>query len=823
ERTRPPAIQVKPQYQFDDRFASSMGSDIHTYLYYMYVDGLSEPKPEWRGYIAPADIPTLDQLLGFRKRSARRKMFTDRPAEAAPQPRPAHIPTEFAVSVILNGHDAPFWRWDRPAPRDPRIGFSGTVPRAEREPFSIGFRPVQPPVVKFHETRSWRFTGDRELIQAPTELRIPQWVFTDRHPERFAPHSPAKMPVARHPSREDTAPRVTTLFSRAPLHLRHPAIPAGHRFPIPSGHPGTIIWPPSCEPGTELTGISRMRPPGLLFPGSTFVMALLRITPATPPHIAIPVSAVTLPPLLHLHFNCSELLDAVVLPTGVTLGRPSFRTQHRPEAYLEPAPLSLPVRFGMAPVLIGHHLPDIRWGSLLHRTTLPPSAPHSHPISFEHFLPMMPPVHPGTPVAEVLLTQPKRTTAFSVKLRPFSHALRSLPFQCVSSSESSVRSVFPSVWSETSIDIYLGVHRHHSEPFLPIIPDKTDILRLLRLPALELRRRVSQAWRSAWLPVAGPLRAAFRVPQASRAAYRHLYEPDNQFPLPGFGVRRSIGSFISFDPGLSRTQTPREVGMSHVVRAAREFSLHGYQPVEAWFHDIPRPYRFLTSYPLHLQLHGNIVPKSPAHDWPFHQAAAAGPALAGPHLDLPAAPPYYSLFNRIDIDTNRTPFDLAPNEAPHSILPLPHEAFSGLTLHERKHLESRPLPRVASLPLRHHVYLPELLGGRGTFGFPKFSGVDLLFSHLAVLCRQHLARPITFNEPSRRRTGRPSNDRIPLAMQITHAPEEIRGSPVPGIPSRIRQNFQRKQTLMFTRVQDLREAVRLTQASLTRLVSKDPS
>ncbi|HOY68267.1 MAG TPA: division plane positioning ATPase MipZ [Candidatus Ozemobacteraceae bacterium] len=831
DRCRPPSIQVKPQYQFDDRFASSLGPEICSKNYYIYSDSMSEPVPEWRGYLASVDIPTLDQMLGYRKRPRLPHGFAERPDDASPQSRPAHIPTEFLVSVVMNGHDTPFWRWEPAALRQPAAGGSragefrpvDVPPVAEIEAFSSGFRPIDPPVVEFREIRHWPFSDRHGLRHPEATSRHPVWRFTSRFPDAFPARLPEKVRGAELLRRDPSAPVIETVFGRTLLHLRHPALPAGYRFALVFPPPLRNPWPPHAEPATDPSGICRMRPAGILFPDASARESAFTISSPTPAHIIRPAITLRFPAAIPLHIDCSELLDTLVLPSGVSLGRPSFRSEHRLAAYLEPTPLQLPPKFGMAPVLISHHLPGIRWGTLPYHTALPP-APAAELIGSFAFTPSRPPAaSPHDPVVPAPPIPMRKTSPFSVKLRPFSQSLRLLPFPQLVSQAMPVRSVFPSAWLAGSIDIYLGVHRHHAEPFVPTFPSDNDLLRLLKLPSLALRRRDFPVWSQAWLPNSLFLSSTVRPSAPARSTFRHLFEPDNQFPLPGYGVRRSIGAFITFDPGILRPPAPVDVGMARSEPPSGDFALLGYQLLEAWFHDIPRPYRFLTSFPLYLQLHGDIQPHAPAHDWPFLQTRSPGAGLPGHRIGLPPAPPYYSLFHRIDIDTRRSHLDLDSGEICRPSLPLPHESFPGLTLHDRRHLELRQGSSTARFPLRHRVYLPEVLAGRGTFGFPKLTGIDLLFSHLAVLCRQHLSGPITFGEPSHRGGSRLWKDRLLLEAPLPPATAHLQGTAMTGVPGRIRQNFQRKQALKYTRVQDLREAVRLTQASLSRLAPLEPS
>ncbi|HNW33457.1 MAG TPA: hypothetical protein PKM25_00860, partial [Candidatus Ozemobacteraceae bacterium] len=821
-RSKPPAISVNPLYQFDDRFASSCKFSPDTRFSLKWADGVTDRPPEWRGYLVPEDIPSLTQILGFQKRRAQRWPFSTERQEAFPAIHHAITPPEFKIVVSSACIGRSSWSWLERKKSSSLQEKTDTIIRSESELFASAARQTPLPVILSPLPRILPLVHV-DFKRMPFDVHpYPRWPFV-RH-DAFLPKPVfhAKQHEGPFFQRNEAAPAVPPMA--APESFSLYMLPFTWKRSS-RDYPQTVspIVVPTTYPGNAVpAGIGLLRPAGIAFSERRTSFSEPVIRPFTPHvHIPQPVPVLSFPPTLSLPV-AEPFSTAQAFQERGSLGRHFIRASFQQAIPIEPPPPAFPGRFGMAPFLISHNIAPIRWNAQPYKDKLPPEAASSSPSAFSFHAGL-----PAEPFFDLAITASeirfRHQSSISIDFRSATWPFRNLEFSRIESPGFETRAVFPAAWKPDRIDIYLGALRCSSEPFAALNGRESGQANLLRLPPLKVLEHHLQIGRASWLIHQADGISTNVNPHCPRPAYRNLYQPDNQYPLPGFGTRHSFRTSIrTGSQGISQS-LPGGSGLPITHRPDAEFLCFGYQPLEAWFHDAPKPYRFISAHPFHLDLTSRNNPRKPVVVWQYRQISSGEDRNISHRPELPRCLPYHVLGTYIDVSNLRAPIPFKGITITQSALPLPHEGIAGLTLCQRRSVRETSSPANPSGPWLIRSYPPRLLAERQVINCSKPSGIDLLYSHLSMICRQNLFGPINLsNLPGSRRllNWRDRLSSTGTALTPGHIPVSEIDLTIPG---RFPQKVARDHEILFSRVRDLREAVNLTQEFLDRLSAGKPT
>ena len=613
-------------------------------------------------------------------------------------------------------------------------------------------------------------------------------------------------------------PKVSPLAGRETLSLYMLSILWKPSYPDHGQTASPSYTPATHSDQTFSLQIGLLRPAGISLPEnlqSLHVPFLRLVIPQV--HISQSVPVLSFPSQLSLHAAESLFPD-----NSPEYGIPEWqfiRASFQRAIPLEPSPLTLPRRFGMAPYLISHDLTPIGWDSQPYNDRLPPKAVSPCPAAFDFHdeLPPEPFTHLAAVSSEIHI---RRQASISLDFRQATWPFRNLEFSKIKTCEFEIRAVFPAAWKADRINVYRGASRHASDPFSALNGDDSGQATLLKLPSLKIPGHHTSIARASWVASQAAGNPTVTSPPFPRPDYRNLFQPDNQYPLPEFGVRYSFGASIRTGSANICQPLPENAGLSTTHHSNDKFTWFGYQPIESWFHDMPGPYRFIAAHPFHLDLAISNILRKTTVIWHCRKASSHGDQNMVSKAELPRSLPYHALGSHIGLTSLRAHIPFKDFSVVQSVLPLPRESIPGLHPKQRRLIEESVFPISPPGPWLIRAYPPQLLARCPAMTYSIPSGIDMLYSHLTMICRQNLYGPVKLNNlPGSRRVinwrDRLSSTVTPIAA--SHLRMADMKFPTPG---RFPQMETRDQAILFSRVRDLREAVNLTQSCLDRMSSE---
>lgn len=818
-----PAISAKPLYHFDDRFASKCKFDIYTDEYYSWHDTINERSPEWRGYIPPADIPSLTQLLGYHHRPRRLDAYLYQRTDLVPEIRQSFVSAELKLCTSFTCRGELAWQLDDQT-RDlaPRIRHdSYSIP--SREPLSNLACPAEK-----HELPAL-FRQSLPLVCVIAPLCDETDTSADQIPRDTPSFQALKLDTPGRPlsypweTRQENLPDITSFAAHRSLPLQMGALAKDssaimHDCAFLSDEISAGFR--SLQVSTCIGNSLRQKKRTPYLASSPFPNEL-GLKPALAPRRYIPPeTSRTLSPPASFRIDSSAASHTQYSSERDSIGRHPFGASIKRALLISPPPFDPPHHFGMAPFLIHLTLPKISWQDLPFKDALPPKVfpPSPSTLCFRTPVDSCEYISKKDAFSATVL---KRPPSISVFFKPMTWSFRNLEFCRITQRVFETRSVFPAAWSPEKINVYCGLQRLHSDPFEITDIDYSDQSRLLRLPVLQLLPSAGTMTCATWLYAIVDIDAVKAPPRSSRHEFRNLYQPDNQFPLPDFGKRPHLSSP---DPVVSTPARPLAIDRMELALFAldiRKFPLSGYQPPETRIHEISEPYHFLSS-PACLTPSSRLRRLSVADVWYLLEAPAWGDTVSRlkpvQHKPAQLHPPDLTI-----IKPYARPAVALPRPIPTMACDsLPIKPRSNFRMHDRQPSDSFLSSATSPGPFHKRVFPLELLARRSQLPYTSLSGIDMLYSCLMERCRKTLYGPIAHNEIKFAQVPRFWRDRL----AVTPTPFKASAHEIAAFfscPDRIRERAVRRQSIMISRVRDLREAINLTQASVDRLSSPTPS
>lgn len=824
EQEERPTISAKPLYHFDDRFASRCRFNIYSDYYYSWLDILADRKPEWRGYISPADLPSLTQLLGFQHRKRRLDAFLFQRIEVTPEIRPSLMSTEFNLCASFSCHGAFSWLLDdlvRTAPAGIRHA-PAAIPN--REILSVPAGPdayLELPALE--RANLPLVTGITPKLDE--QDRITRQIRGMMHEFRELAHVVPASPRSHLPeTRTWPIPEITAFEIHRTFALRLGSLLADFSIlPHDTSFLADEIFAGFDSFRNEAAFQIRVRrrkrlsfPTTSPLPGELSIGTISvpdrNIAPATGGGVSVPRSF-TIDPATAFRRHEDRSSESI--------GRLLFEPSLQRAIPLPPPPFRPPKHFGMAPFLIDLTLPRITWSDLPYRDVLPDKSHHRSPASMECLV--------RSDTHEYIFKQGisgisilKRPASISVFFRPMTWSFRNLEYSPVTQCVFDTRSVFPAAWNPGKFTQYAGLHRLQADSFAITEVDYSDPVKLLRLPLLQLVIPSGKPASAVW--VYGIVNVAPVLPPDVPSKYQfwNLYEPDNQFPLPDFGKRPRL---VSSGPVVSTAMPPVSIenpGLCGFAIDIREFSAPGYLPPEARISTITEPYTILTPFPSCLEPVSRHRLLSIGEGWLLVQATAWGEPVSRLRLfkQIPVQLPTPSL--DIVKPHVRPALPLPPSGLP-AVFALPRTTpRTDLRRPDRQPGAGMLFTPASSGPLLKKVFPLELLAKRSKLPYSMVSGIDMLYACLMDLVRKTLYGPIEHRHAKIAQPPRFWRD----SLAVSHPPKRASAHDIDAFfscPDRIHEKIVRRQAILGSRVTGLLEAIKLTQASVDRLSSKTPS
>jgi len=825
EQEERPSISAKPLYHFDDRFASRCRFDIFSETSFSWLDAMSDRNPEWRGYIAPSDLPSLTRLLGFQKNLRKQDAFLFQRIEFAPEIRPSLISTEFNLCTSFSCRAAFPWLFDDRLRAAPASVGHVALDIPSREALSV---PAGPDA--YLELPGFVRTNLALIAsivpKSEDEDRVTRQIRAGIHPRReLAPSAPPQPRSYPPETRACATPELTPFEARRSSFALRLGVLLADFSALP--HDTSFLTDEICAGFEKFQTdaafqIRLRRRKRLAFPSTSPLPGELALGSIPTPSRNLPIApglGLSLPQTFGIDSDSIHARDSAPLPEFI--GRLFFEPSLQRAVPIPPPPFRLPRRFGMAPFLIELTLPRIAWGDLPYRVAVQETSSRPSPASLDFAA--------GLEIYDYLFKQGisgisllKRPPSISVFFKPMTWSFRNLEYAPVTRRPFDTRSVFPAAWSPGKIAQYAGFQRLQSGSFAVIDVDCTDHVKLLRLPFLQLLAPSAPTNAASWVygtvdvaPVRDPA-----VP--SECEFWNLYEPDNQFPLPDFGKRPGL---VSSGPIVSTAMPPLSTpnpGLCIFAFDIREFAPPGYQPPETAISILSEPYTILTTLPSCLEPVSPRRPLSIGERWLLVRAAAWNdsatrirllehmPArLKSPTLDIikPYSRPALPL-----PPVSPEPTCAQPPMPPRTDFRKPY-----------RHPDPAILFTPASPgPLLKKVFPLELLARRSKLPYSMVSGIDMLYACLMDRARRSLYGPIEHRQTKIVQPPRFWRD----TLAVSNPPKKASAHDIDvffSCPDRIHEKIVRRQAILGSRVTGLLEAIKLTQASVDRLSSSTPS
>ncbi|OQA08551.1 MAG: hypothetical protein BWY66_00940 [bacterium ADurb.Bin374] len=825
EQEERPSISAKPLYHFDDRFASRCRFEIYSSTYLSWLDVMSDRKPEWRGYIAPADLPSLTQLLGFQNKQRRLDAFLFQRIEFAPEIRPSLMSTEFNLCTSFSCRGELPWLLDDHIRAAPTGVSHSPIDIPTREALPIPTAPdAYLELTAFVRSNLELVTGifPRSEDQDRLTHQIRAGMSALRELTPAVPAPPRSYPPE---TRGWAIPAITPFEARrTSIALRLGVLLAEFSI-LP--HDTSFLADDICAGFDKFQNeatfqIRLRRRKRLAFPATSPLPGELSLDSLSSPARNIPTApgfALSMPRFFGIDPDAVYTRDPERAADAI--GRLFFEPSLQRVVPIAPPPFRLPRHFGMAPFLIELTLPQITWDALPYRIAIPDTSSRPSPATLDFAADLE--------TYDYLFKQGisgisllKRPSSISVFFKPMTWSFRNLEFSPVTRSVFDTRSVFPAAWSPGKISQYAGMQRLQSDSFAVSDIDYSDHVKLLKLPLLQLLAPSAHLNGAVW--VYGIVDVApVRTPAVpSEYEFWNLYEPDNQFPLPNFGKRPDLvtsGPVVSTAMPSLPVETP---GLCGATIDVREFSAPGYQPPETRISTHSEPYILLTTFPSCLEPVSSHRRLSGGEDWLLVRAVAWEDSatrirlLRHTHAQLH--------FPRLDIINSYSRPALAlPPVTPDSTCSMPPVA-PRTDFHKRyRHPDPAILFTPASPgPLLKKVFPLELLARRSTLPHSMVSGIDMLYACLMDRARKTLYGPIEHRHAKIVQPPRFWRD----SLAVSHPSKRASIHDIDAFfscPDRIHEKIVRKQAILGSRVTGLLEAIKLTQASVDRLSSNTPS